>query len=75
MDQTTHNESVKMTWAVVLFCLSVIFAKGFFAFFMVGDLGMPTWDYRPVKDIPGESPYAIYEKLPFPQHVMGKEGN
>ena len=75
MDPSTHKESVKLTWLLVVFCLTVILAKGFFAFFMVGDLGTPTWDYRPVKDIPGESPYAIYEKLPFPQHVMGKEGN
>jgi hypothetical protein len=28
-----------------------------------------------VKDVPGESPYAIYEYLPFPQHVEGHESD
>ena len=48
--------------------------QGLFAFSVVGDRGQPNWDYRPVKDVPGESPYAMYEKLPYPQHVRGSEG-
>jgi len=40
----------------------------------VGDRGQPTWDYRPVPDIPGESPYAVYDVMPFPQHVRGAAG-
>ena len=52
----------------------LILAKGFFSFWVVADRGQPTWDYRPVKDVPGESPYAVYEPLPHPQHVKGQKG-
>ena len=52
----------------------IILAQGFFAFFVVGDRGQPGWDYRPVRDVPGDSPYAVYEPLPNPQHVKGAEG-
>ena len=68
------NESVLKTWVAVLLMLAVILGKGFFSFFGVGDLGQPDWDFRPVRDVPGESPYAIYQLLPNPQHVRGAEG-
>jgi len=42
---------------------------------VVADKGVPTWDYRPVKSLPSESPYAVYEKNPLGQHVSGKETN
>lgn len=61
-------------WLIIGLLLALILAKGFYAFFLIGDLGQPTWDYRPVKDVPGESPYAIYQLLPNPQHVRGSEG-
>ena len=48
-----------MTWVIIGLLLAWILGKGFFSFFMVGDLGQPTWNYRPVKDVPGESPYAV----------------
>ena len=41
---------------------------------MVGDQGQPTWDYRPILDVPAESPYAVYQPLPYPQHILGAEG-
>jgi hypothetical protein len=63
-----------VTWGMVFLLLLFILVKGAFTFFFVGDLGQPTWDYRPVKDVPGQSPYAIYKPLPFPQHVRGPEG-
>jgi hypothetical protein len=44
------------------------------AFFVIGDLGQPDWDYRPVKDIPAQSPYAVYDLLPNQQHVRGNKG-
>jgi hypothetical protein len=69
-----HNESVFKTWLMVFSLLALILGKGFFAFFVVGDLGQPDWDYRPVLDVPAESPYAVYEKLPYPQHVRGARG-
>ncbi len=68
------RESARLTWALVILLSAGILIKGFFAFFVVGDLGQPTWDYRPVKDVPGASPYAIYQKLPNPQHVRGAGG-
>ena len=74
MGETAHKESTLVTWVVILLCVLLILIQGLFAFSVVGDRGQPTWDYRPVKDVPGESPYAMYEKLPYPQHVKGSEG-
>ena len=74
MEHSTHKESSLAAWVVIFFLLAIILAKGFFALFVVGDRGQPTWDYRPVKDVPGESPYAVYAPLPHPQHVKGQKG-
>ena len=54
--------------------LSIILFKGFFSFLVVSDMGQPTWDYRPVKDVPAQSPYAVYQLLPNSQHVRGQKG-
>jgi len=54
--------------------LGIILFKGFLSFFVVSDMGQPTWDYRPVKDVPAQSPYAQYQLLPHPQHVRGDKG-
>lgn len=69
-----EKSSARATWIVVFLLVALILFKGALSFFVVGDLGQPTWDYRPVPDVPGESPYAIYQPLPYPQHVMGPEG-
>jgi hypothetical protein len=69
-----EKDSFFKTWLVIFFLLAFILLKGFFSFFVVGDKGQPTWDYRPVKDVPGESPYAVYRVLPHPQHVRGDKG-
>ncbi|MBW1840637.1 MAG: hypothetical protein JRF27_01355 [Deltaproteobacteria bacterium] len=74
MEHSTEKESFFFTWIVIILLLVWILAKGFFSFFVVGDMGQPTWAYRPVKDVPGESPYAIYRLVPHPQHVKGVEG-
>ena len=74
MEHSTSKESSLAAWVVIFFLLAIILAKGFFALFVVGDRGQPTWDYRPVKDVPGESPYAVYAPLPHPQHVKGQKG-
>jgi len=54
--------------------LGIILFKGFFAFFVVSDMGQPTWAYRPVQDVPAQSPYAMYQLLPHQQHVRGDKG-
>jgi hypothetical protein len=74
MSHSTTKESTWITWIVIVLLLAWILGKGFFSFFVVGDLGQPTWNYRPVKDVPGESPYAVYQVLPYPQHVKGTKG-
>ena len=74
MVETAGKESTFFTWVVILLCMLLILIQGLFAFSVVGDRGQPGWDYRPVKDVPGESPYAMYEKLPYPQHVRGAKG-
>jgi hypothetical protein len=75
MEDQTHGSSAFVTWLVIIGLFVLIFMKGAFAFFMIGDRGQPGWDYRPVPDTPGESPYAIYETLPHPQHVKGAKGH
>ena len=74
MSHSTTKESTWITWVVIFLLLAWILGKGFFSFFVVGDLGQPTWNYRPIKDVPGESPYAVYQVQPFPQHVKGTKG-
>ncbi len=72
MQNTARPE--RATWILILMLLLFILAKGFFVYLLVGDKGTPGWDYRPVPDVPGESPYAIYEPLPYRQHVRGRMG-
>ena len=74
MHDKAHEGRSATTWMVVVLLLVFILAKGFFSFLVVGDRGQPDWDYRPVPDTPGESPYAIYEVMPYPQHVRGAGG-
>jgi hypothetical protein len=74
MAHATEKESTIATWVIIILLLVWILGKGFFSFFVVGDMGQPTWSYRPVKDVPGESPYAIYKVQPYPQHVKGAKG-
>jgi hypothetical protein len=69
-----HRGSAFSAWIIVILLVLLVLAQGAFSFLVVGDLGQPNWDYRPVKDVPGESPYAIYEPLPYPQHIRGKRG-
>jgi hypothetical protein len=69
-----HHESSLRTWLWIAVLLALIIGKGVYAFIVVGDKGQPTWDYRPVLDVPGQSPYALYPTHPFPQHVRGQKG-
>ncbi len=69
----TH-ESVLRTYIWIGVMLSIILFKGLLAFFVVSDMGQPTWAYRPVGDVPASSAYAKYQLLPYPQHVRGEKG-
>lgn len=62
------------TWLLVAAMLGIIFFQGWLAYTVIGDLGQPDWDYRPIPDVYGESPYAIYPPVPYPQHVRGPQG-
>jgi hypothetical protein len=72
MHHTIRSE--RTTWILIVIMVAFILAKGVFVYLVVGDKGQPGWDYRPVPDVPGESPYAIYEPLPHRQHVRGRMG-
>ena len=73
MEHMQHRDSAVLTWVVIFLLLLIVSFKAGLAYFLIGDRGQPDWDFRPVKDVPGESPYAIYEVFPFPQHVGGYE--
>lgn len=68
------KESVFVTWVVITLLVLYFLAFSLFTYKVVGNPGQPAWDYRPVKDVPAQSPYATYEKLPYPQHVKGEKG-
>ena len=74
MHTENHHGSAFRTWIIVMLLVLLVLAQGAFSFLVVGDLGQPDWEYRPVRDVPGESPYAIYEPLPYPQHIKGQKG-
>lgn len=77
MDHPAHQISAFKTWLFILFFVAIVAFKGWLAYTLIGDLGQPDWDYRPIKDVPGESPYAIsdpYYALPYAQHVLGDQG-
>jgi UPF0716 family protein affecting phage T7 exclusion len=74
MDKKISRESALATWIVIFLLLAGIVLTGMLGFYLVGDQGQPSWDLRPAKDVPGESPYAMYQELPFPQHVRGAKG-
>ena len=74
MEQNSPGSSTVRTWFIIISLVVFIFATGIFAWYTVGDRGQPTWDYRPVNDVPGASPYAFYDALPYPQHVRGEQG-
>jgi len=75
MKPSAEHESEPRTWALIVLMVLLVLFQGFFSLWVVKDRGQPTWDYRPLKDVPGQSPYAIYQKLPYPQHVKGAGGN
>ena len=68
------KNTVLHTWLWIIVMIGIILGVGYFTFIVVADKGKPTWDYRPVNNLPSEYPYGIYEKNPFGQHVRGKEG-
>jgi hypothetical protein len=74
MKNPNLTNGVFRTYLLIGAMAILILGKGFLAFSVIGDLGMPAWDYRPVKDVPGESPYAVYPTLPYPQHIRGAKG-
>ncbi len=68
------KDTALATWIWIFTLVCFILGVGLFTFFVVSHKGEPTWDYQPVKSLPSESPYADYQKLPFPQHIKGKGG-
>ncbi|GAB6908405.1 conserved hypothetical protein [Desulfosarcina cetonica] len=75
MNEHHHQPSLFRTWIWLGVMLGIILFKGFLAFYVVSDMGQPTWDYRPVRDVPASSPYAVYQRMPNAQHVRGAGGN
>jgi hypothetical protein len=75
MERVTYQSSSVVTWITIVALVLIVLLKGAFAYLLIGDRGQPGWDYRPVPDVPGASAYAIYQPLPYPQHVRGERGH
>jgi len=77
MEHPEHNPSAVKTWLLILFMVGIVAFQGWLAYTVIGDLGQPDWDYRPIMDVPGESSYTMiapYHPLPYAQHVLGEQG-
>ena len=77
MNHSEHETSAVKTWFLIMLMVGWVAFKGWLAYTVIGDLGQPDWDYRPILDVPGESAYAIanpYHPLPYAQHVRGELG-
>lgn len=74
MGNSIHKASAVKTWFIIALLVLIVLFQGGLSFFVVKDRGQPDWDYRPIRDVPGESPFALYEPLPFSQHIRGKQG-
>jgi len=77
MEDSVHEASAFKTWLLVFFCVAIVVFQGWLAFTVIGDLGQPDWDYRPLEDVPGESAFAIFDPyfpLPYAQHVRTQQG-
>jgi len=74
MTELLHQVSLFRSWRNIFLMVLLILAVGFYAFAVIGDRGMPVWDYGAVKDVPAQSPYADYKLLPHPQHIRGAKG-
>ena len=77
MENSAHEASALKTWFLVFCCVAIVVFQGWLAITVIGDLGQPDWDYRPIADVPGESAYAIfdpYHPLPYAQHVLKEQG-
>lgn len=47
------------TWLIVFLMAFWILTYGIITYVTVGDKGPPGWRYGAVKDVPGESPFAM----------------
>ena len=65
MEHPDHQTSAIKTWLFVLFFVAIVFFQGWLAFTVIGDLGQPDWDYRPIKDVPAESAFAWQVRRPW----------
>lgn len=74
MTELSHEGSLFRSWVNIFLMVLFILAMGGYAFAVIGDRGMPDWNYGVVADVPAESPHASYELLPHPQHVRGAKG-
>lgn len=74
MAELAHQTSLVRSWINIFLMVALILGMGFYSFAVIGDRGMPGWDYGAVADVPAQSPYAAYELLPHPQHVRGAKG-
>jgi hypothetical protein len=69
-----HSVSGTQSWLWVAAMVGIIFFQGWLAYTVIGDLGPPEWDYRPVPDVYGESAYAMYPPVPYAQHIRASQG-
>jgi hypothetical protein len=72
MEPSERTQTV--SWIIIGLIVGAILIRGMFTYYWVGSMGMPDWDYGAIKDVPAESPYGVYDKLPNQQHVRGRGG-
>ncbi len=63
--KTYGGESIVTSWVIIGIICSWVIAWGFFLYFSIGDKWPPGWDYRIVKDVPGQSEYSTERAREF----------
>ncbi len=71
----SRRESALGTWILIIGLLLYFLAYSGVTYFAIGDKGPPDWNFGVIRDVPAESPYAVYGTLPHPQHVRGLKGD
>ncbi|MBW1696037.1 MAG: hypothetical protein JRH18_09105 [Deltaproteobacteria bacterium] len=71
---TEKKGSIFISWVIITLLILYFLLYSLFSYLVVGDRGHPGWDFGTVRDVPAGSAYAIYKKLPYPQHVKGQMG-
>jgi hypothetical protein len=72
-DSQTKDRGALGSWLAVVGIAIAFLLWGWLVYVMVGDKGVPIWNFGEVEDIPGQSPYSTHQTKQFPSLVPSSE--